>query len=121
MVRIPAKITNERREKVWFFMLKGHNPQSIIKTLQAPDATIYNDIKFLTKKSKQTLYGMARGTHVLMYVRAIEGIGLALSNAWEKFNSANVPEKQKVSYLRLIKECNESMMQLTINSLKLKI
>jgi hypothetical protein len=80
-----------------------------------PDAIIYNDIKFLTKKSKQTLYDMARGTHVLMYVRAIEGIGLALSNAWEKFNSANVPEKQKVSYLRLIKECNESMMQLTIN------
>jgi len=32
MVRIPAKLTNERREQVWALILKGHNPQSIKKT-----------------------------------------------------------------------------------------
>jgi hypothetical protein len=48
MAKIPAKVTNERREKVWFLMLKGHNAPAIGKTLQSPTITIYNDIKFLT-------------------------------------------------------------------------
>jgi hypothetical protein len=96
-------------------MLKGHNPQSIIKTLGSTKTVIYNDINFLTEKSKQYVYDMARGTHVLMYQRAIEGIALALTEAWNKFNDPQVPEKQKLGYLRLTKECNESVMQLTIN------
>ena len=50
-----------------------------------------------------------------MYQRAIEGIGLVLSESWRKFNDPQVLEKQKVSYLRLVKECNVEMMQLTIN------
>ena len=37
------------------------------------------------------------GLHVLLYQRAIEGIGLTLSSAWDKFNDKTVPEKQKVS------------------------
>jgi hypothetical protein len=49
------------------------------------------------------------------YQRAIEGIGLTLSEAWNKFHDPKVPEKQKTSYLRLTKECNEAMMQLIIN------
>jgi hypothetical protein len=115
MAKIPAKVTNERREKVWFLMLKGHNAPAIGKTLQSPTITIYNDIKFLTKKSKQYVYDMAKGTHVLMYQRAIEGIALALSEAWNKFNDPKVPEKQKLGYLRLTKECNESMFDFTAN------
>ena len=115
MAKIPAKVTNERREKVWFLMLKGHNAPAIGKTLQSPTITIYNDIKFLTKKSKQYVYDMAKGTHVLMYQRAIEGIALALTEAWNKFNDPQVPEKQKLGYLRLTKECNEKMFEFTAN------
>jgi hypothetical protein len=58
---------------------------------------------------------MAKGTHVLMYQRAIEGISLTLAQAWDKFNDPKVPEKQKPAYLRLTKECNESMFDLTAN------
>jgi hypothetical protein len=58
---------------------------------------------------------MAKGTHVLMYQRAIEGIALALTEAWNKYNDPKVPEKQKPAYLRLTKECNESMFGLTAN------
>ena len=58
---------------------------------------------------------MAKGTHVLMYQRAIEGIALALTEAWNKFNDAKVPEKQKLGYLRLTKECNEKMFEFTAN------
>jgi len=95
MGKIPLKATNERREKVWFLMLKGYNPQSIIKTLRITKTVIYNDIKFLSEKSKQYVYDMAKGTHVLMYQRAIEGVGLILETAWNKFNDPKVPEKQK--------------------------
>ena len=96
-------------------MLKGHNPQSIIKTLRSTKTVVYNDINFLTEKSKQYVYDMAKGTHVLMYQRAIEGIALALSEAWNKYNDSKVPEKQKLGYLRLTKECNESMFNFTAN------
>lgn len=115
MVRIPAKVTNDRREKVWFLMLKGQNAPTISKTLHSPTITIYKDIEFLTKKSKQYVYDMAKGTHVLLYQRAIEGIGLTLSSAWDKFNDKTVPEKQKVSYLRLTKECHSAMIELIAN------
>jgi hypothetical protein len=115
MGKIPAKATNERREKVWFMMLKGHNPTSIIKTLGTTRTVIYNDIQFLTEKSKEYIYDMAKGTHVLMYQRAIEGISLTLAKAWEKFSDPKVPEKQKLGYLRLTKECNEKMFEFTAN------
>ena len=46
---------------------------------------------------------------------ANDGINLVLLQAWNKFNYPNAPEKQKVAYLRLIKECHESMSQLTTN------
>jgi HTH domain len=55
------------------------------KALNVSHVTIYNDIKALTKKSKQYVYDMAKGTHVLLYQRAIEGIGLTLSLAYDKF------------------------------------
>ena len=58
---------------------------------------------------------MAKGTHVLMYQRAIEGISLTLETAWRKFNGPKVPEKQKVSYLRLTMEAHESIINLTAN------
>lgn len=61
------------------------------------------------------MYDMAKGTHVLMYQRAIEGIGLALETAWNKFNDPKVPEKQKLGYLRLTKDCNEKMFEMTAN------
>ena len=50
-----------------------------------------------------------------MYQRAIEGIALTLMEAWNKYNDPQVPEKQKLGYLRLTKECNESMIDLTAN------
>ena len=116
MVKIPAKANNERREKVWFLLLKGHSPQSIIKTLHTTQTVTYNDIKFLTERSRKYVFDMAKGgLHVLLYQRAIEGIGLTLSSAWDKFNDKTVPEKQKVSYLRLTKECHSAMIELIAN------
>ena len=115
MGRASAKAANERRQKLSILMLKGHSPPSIVKELNVCSATVYKDIEFLTKKSKQYVYDMAKGTHVLLYQRAIEGIGLTLENAWLKFNDPKVPEKQKPAYLRLTMEAHESMIELIAN------
>ena len=96
-------------------MLKGHNVHSIKKILNISNPTVYRDIQFLTKKSKEYIYDLTKGTHVLSYQRSIEGISLTLKEAWSKFNDPKVQEKQKVSYLRLTKECNETMFELTAN------
>jgi hypothetical protein len=50
-----------------------------------------------------------------MFQRCIEGTGLTLTEAWNKFNDPKVPEKQKVSYLRLTRECNESILNVAVN------
>ena len=80
-------------ERVWFLMLKGHSPQSIIKTLHTTQTVTYNDIKFLTERGRKYVFDMAkRGLHVLLYQRAIEGIGLTLSspiNSMTKFYLRN--------------------------------
>jgi len=76
-------------------MLKGHRAASIKKTLNISDPTIYQDIKFLTDQSRKYIWRMARGTHVLMYQRAIEGISLTLTEAWNKYNDPKVPESKR--------------------------
>jgi hypothetical protein len=115
LAKIPLKETNKRRDKVWFLMLKGHNRQSIVKTLGSTQTVIYNDMKYLTEKSKEYVYDMAKGTHVLMYQKCIEGLGLTLETAWSKFNDPKVPEKQKLGYLTLTKACHESIFEMTAN------
>jgi hypothetical protein len=104
-----------RRDQVWHLMLKGHSPRSIKRELNITRATVYRDIGFLQKKSKQYVYDMAKGLHALSYQRAIEGIGLTLQECWKQFSSESTPDKQKLGYLRLAKECNESLYQLTAN------
>ena len=100
---------NEER----FLMLQGHSPQSIKKTLNITNTIVYNDLNALTQKSKQYVYDMAKGTHVLMYQRAIEGIGLILSECWKVYN-ANADNKDMAA-LKLAKECNSEMMNFTMN------
>jgi hypothetical protein len=95
-------------------MLKGHSPPSIVKELNVCNTTVYNDIKFLSEKSKKYVYDTARGLHFLLY-QSHRGIGLTLENAWDKFNDPKVPEKQKVSYLRLTRECHSAMIELIAN------
>ncbi|MDQ6863303.1 MAG: hypothetical protein M3044_05725 [Thermoproteota archaeon] len=95
-------------------MLQGHSPQQIRKILDITNIKVYNDLKVLTQ-SKQYVYDMAKGTHVLMYQKAIEGIGLTLTEAWSKYNDPKIPEKQRLGYLRLTKEYNSELYNLTAN------
>lgn len=73
MGRATARAANERRQKLWILMLKGHSQPFIVKELNVCNAT------------------------------------------WDKFNDPKVPEKQKVSYLRLTREYHSAMIELIAN------
>lgn len=101
---------------MWFLMLRGHSPQSIIKILRTTETVVYNDIKFLTEKSREYVFDMAKGTHALMYQRSIEGINETLAECWSIYNDnkkKNTNLFQKVGVLKLVKECNEAIFRLT--------
>jgi len=104
VVRVPTKVTNARRENVWNLLLTGHTPQEIIKTLGTTQAVIYKDLNFLTEESKKFMFSMAKGTHALMYKKAIDGTNLALREAWSKYNNPEVPEKQMNHQILLVQK-----------------
>jgi len=99
----------------------GRDPQSIKRELNLTNPTLYRDIRYLQRKSKQFVYDMARGTHVLMYKKTIDGTNLSLKEAWNKFLDPSIPEKQKLGYLRLIGEFNKSLMELTNDPMVMSI
>jgi len=113
MEKISSKATNERRQQVYFLLLKGHNAPFMCKTLNVSNVTIYNDIKFLRNKSKEYIFDMAKGSHALMYQKCIEGISLMLSECWKKFNDSKVSNKDKATFLRLGFDCQRAMFELT--------
>jgi hypothetical protein len=110
------KEINNRREKVYFALLRGENAYQIMKTLNLPQATVYRDIRALGKKSKERVFEIAKGDYLaLAWQRSIDGIGYVMSEAWKKFSSEDTPEKQKPYYLRLIKDCQESIINQVTN------
>jgi hypothetical protein len=87
-------------------MLRGHSPQSIIRVLRTTETVVYNDIKFLTEKSREYVFDMAKGTHALIYQRSIEGINETLAECWSIYNNnknKNISLFQKVAVLKLVK------------------
>jgi len=49
-------VINERRDQVWLLMLKGRDLQFIKRELNLANPTLYRDIQFLQRKSKQFVY-----------------------------------------------------------------
>src|SRR5437899_12009719 len=115
MGKLPIKLTNERRERVWHLLLKGYNANETKRILNISNATVHRDIKFLTTKSQEYMSDMAKGLHVLMYQKAIEGISLALTEAWNKFHDPKTDPRQRAFYLKLIGDVNEKIFNLTTN------
>ena len=116
MPKTTIKEINSRREQVYFCLLKGENAQQIMKTLNLTQATVYRDIRFLGKRSKKYVYEIAKGDYLaLAYQRSTDGIGYVMSEAWRQFYDSNCPPKQKPYYLRLIKDCQESIIHQVTN------
>jgi len=81
------------------------------------ETVVYKDIKYLTEKTREYLFEMAKGTHALIFQLSIEGINETLAECWsscnDNKNKNNTNLSQKVAILMLVKECNEAILRLT--------
>jgi hypothetical protein len=60
---------------------------------------------------------LAKGTHALIYQKSIEGINQILTECWNVYtadnNNKNINYFHKMAALKLARECNESIYNLT--------
>ena len=105
---------NERRQKLWTLLTRGMKTYEIAKELNVDHCTISRDIKYLTAQSQNYLNSLAKSTLPFIYQTSIEGIRDVIKEAWNIYESQDksVNMYQKLSALKLIKECHESVFHL---------
>ena len=86
----------------------------IAKELDVDNSTISRDIKYLTAQSQNYLNNLAKETLPFMYQTSIEGIRSILKECWNIYQSddSKINWFQRLSALKLAKECNESIFNL---------
>jgi IS30 family transposase len=92
--------------------MKGYE---IAKELNVSPPTIARDIKFLTAESQNYLNKLAKETLPFMYQISIEGIRDIIRECWNIYQSedhTNINMYQRISALKLAKECNEAIFKL---------
>lgn len=109
-------VIRERREKIWALLTRGNiKSYEIAKQLNVSPPTIARDIKFLTADSQNYLNDLARKTLPFMYQISIEGIRDIIRECWAIYQSENTRDVnmyQRISALKLAKECNEAIFKL---------
>jgi DNA-binding CsgD family transcriptional regulator len=105
-----------RRSEVWSYLCQGMTRQDIAIALKVDASTVSRDIEYLTIKSQQYIYDMAKKTLPFMYKKSIEGINEVLRECWHVYYQKDtVPPLVRLSALRLVKDCNEALFGLTAN------
>jgi IS30 family transposase len=91
--------------------MKGHE---IARELKVDNSTVSRDIKYLTAQSQNYLNDLARSTLPFMYQTSIEGIRVILKECWNIYqsNDEKINWFQRLTALKLAKECNESIFNL---------
>ena len=110
-------IIKERRERVWTLLTRGTmKGYEIARELNVSPPTIMRDIKFLTAESQNYLNDLARETLPFMYQISIEGIRDIIKECWTIYqrdeDDENINMYQRISALKLAKECNEAIFKL---------
>ena len=107
-------VIQERRNKIWTLITKGMEGYKIAKELNVAPATVSRDIKHLTTESQNYLNSLARQTLPFMYQTSIDGIREVLKECWTIYQSTDesINWFQKLTALRLAKECHESQFKL---------
>ncbi len=104
-----------RRSEVWSYLCQGMTRQDIAIALKVDASTISRDIQYLTLKSQQYIDDLAK-TLPFMYQKSIEGINEVLKECWHIYQQKDtVAPLVRLSALRLIKDCNETIFGLTAN------
>ena len=86
----------------------------IAKELNVDNSTVSRDIKFLSTQSQNYLNNLAKETLPFMYQTSIEGIRSILKDCWNIYqsNDNKINWFQRLTALKLAKECNESIFNL---------
>jgi HTH domain len=109
-------IIRERRERVWTLLTRGTMKGcEIARELNVSAPTIVRDIRYLTAASQNYLNDLAKETLPFIYQISIEGIRDIIKECWAIYQSEDtrtVNMYQKISALKLAKECNEAIFKL---------
>src|SRR5215211_6639092 len=116
MVRLNCSAHNfkieERRRKVASLLAQSMTESEIAKQLNVDQSTISRDVKALKQLSQQFIYDLAKSDLAYYYKQCLNGIEEAKRKAWEIFRNNSLSEKDKLSALKIIKECDESKFAL---------
>src|SRR6266516_2112660 len=102
----------DRRKKVSFLLAQSMTENEIAQELGADQSTISRDIKVLKEQSQQFVYDLAKSDLAFYYKQCIDGIEEVKRKAWEILRNNSLIEKDRLSTLKVIKECNEAKFSL---------
>ena len=90
--------------------------QDITTTLKVDASTVSRYIEYLILKSQQYIDDMAKKTLPFMYQKSIECINGVLKECGHIYDQKDtVPPLVRLSALRLVKDCNDALFELTAN------
>jgi IS30 family transposase len=111
----------ERRRQVASLLAQSMTESEIAQKLNVDQSTISRDIKALKHVSQQFVFDLAKSDLAYHYQQCIKGIDEVRRKAWELIRDDNKEEeeqrqsltlKDKLSILKLIKECEEGKFAL---------
>ena len=102
----------ERRRKVASMLAQAMTETEIAQELSVDQSTISRDVTALKELSQQFIYDLAKSDLAYYYKQCINGIEEVKRKAWEMFRNNSLNEKDKLSALKLIKECDEAKFAL---------
>ena len=101
-----------RRREVSRLLSQSITEIEIAKRLQVDQSTISRDIKVLKEMSNRFIFNLAKSDLAFYYLQCIDGVEQVKKETWNILNDQNLPFKDKLYALKLIKECNESKFNL---------
>jgi IS30 family transposase len=111
----------ERRRQVASLLAQSITESEIAKRLNVDQSTISRDIKALKQMSQQFVFDLAKSDLAYQYQQCINGIEEVRRKAWELLRDDEEEQeeeqrlltlKDKLSILKLIKECEEGKFAL---------
>ena len=102
----------DRRRKVSSLLAQSMTESEIAQMLGVDQSTISRDVNALKELSKQFVYDLAKSDLAYGYKQCIDGVEEVKRYAWSIFKNEQLGPKDKLSVLKLIKECNEAKFAL---------
>ncbi|MGA7603338.1 MAG: hypothetical protein WCE33_09665 [Nitrososphaeraceae archaeon] len=102
----------ERRRRVTSLLAQSMTESEIAHEIGVDQSTVSRDVKTLKELSRQFVYDLAKSDLAYGYKQCIDGVEEVKRHAWSIFNNEQLGPKDKLSVLKLIKECDEAKFAL---------